>query len=367
MNQNHISPHIQRENNLEDESCFDKIFSENRQNGIFLETRQSENLENILESNEPNEIQEINEQINENLENIEVYDEIFENQPIVNDESRIEIYNNRASSLFDKTYKRKFPNQDVEPVTIPTCQDSEPAPDPENGKEIPDSDLPIALRKEKRACAKYPTSAYISYSNLSTSYTTFITNMSSVVVPSSIQEALSQPEWKKAVHEEMEALEKNQTWSIQELPKGKPIVGCKWVFTPKFRSDGTLERYKARLVAKGFTQTFGIDYTETFAPVAKLNTVRILISIVVNLDWTLRQFDVNNDFLNGKLEEEVYMQPPLGFEDRFESRICKLEKALYGLKQSPRAWFERFTQFVKGQDYCQAQSDHTLFTKFSKE
>jgi len=133
------------------------------------------------------------------------------------------------------------------------------------------------------------------------------------------------------------------------------------------KADGTLERLKARLVAKGFTQTYGIDYTETFSPVAKLNTVRILLSIAANLDWPLRQFDVKNAFLNGKLEEEVYMSPPPGFENKFESKVCKLVKALYGLKQSPRAWFDRFTQFVKGQGYMQAQSDHTMFTKFSSD
>ena len=120
-------------------------------------------------------------------------------------------------------------------------------------------------------------------------------------------------------------------------------------------------------MAKGFTQTYGIDYTETFALVAKLNTVRILLSIAVNLDWKLRQFDVKNAFLNGKLDEEIYMLPPPGFEAKFGSKVCKLEKALYGLKQSPRAWFERFTQVVKNHGYTQAQSDHTLFTRFSNE
>ena len=119
----------------------------------------------------------------------------------------------------------------------------------------------------------------------------------------------------------MDALEKNRTWKVEELPRGKSTVGCRWVFTPKFKADGTLERYKARLVAKGFTQTYGIDYTKTFAPVAKLNTVRILLSIVANLEWPLKQFDVKNAFLNGKLEEEVYTYPLQGFEDIFHSKV----------------------------------------------
>jgi len=99
-----------------------------------------------------------------------------------------------------------------------------------------------------------------------------------------IDEALAVPEWKNVVLEEMRALEKNNTWSLVELPQDKKVVGCKWVFTVKVKPDGSVERYKARLVAKGFTQTYGIDYTETFAPVAKLNTVRVLLSLAANMD-----------------------------------------------------------------------------------
>ena len=115
-------------------------------------------------------------------------------------------------------------------------------------------------------------------------------------------------------------LEKHETWEIVNLPEGKTTVGCKWVFTVKFKSNGTLERYKARLVAKGFTQTYGIDDTETFVSVAKLNIVRVLLSIVANLDWPLQQLDAKNAFLNGD------------FEEKFGSRVCRLQKSLYGLE-----------------------------------
>jgi len=115
-----------------------------------------------------------------------------------------------------------------------------------------------------------------------------------VEIPKSIRDAFQVPEWKEAVLEEMRALEKNQTWEVINLPREKKTVGCKWVFTVKFKSDGSLERYKARLVAKGFTQTYGIDYFETLAPVAKLNTARVLLSIAVNLDWELQQLDVTS-------------------------------------------------------------------------
>ncbi|KAL0554163.1 hypothetical protein IC582_008079 [Cucumis melo] len=166
--------------------------------------------------------------------------------------------------------------------------------------------------------------------------------------------------------EEMKALEKNNTWEICALPKGHKPVGYKCMFTLKYKADGTLDRHKARLVAKGFTQIYGVDYSETFSPIAKLNTIRVLLSVAVNKDWPLYQLDVENAFLNGDLVEKVYMSPSPGFEAQFGQQVCKLQKSLYGLKQSPRAWFDRFTSFVKSQGYSQGHSDHTLFTKVSE-
>ena len=117
-------------------------------------------------------------------------------------------------------------------------------------------------------------------------------------------------------------------------------MGCKWVFSIKHKVDGSVERYKARLMVKGYTQTYGIDYQETFSPIAKLNTVRVLLSLAANMDWPFHQFDVKNVFLHRDLEEEVYMDILLGFETSSKAEgICRLQKALYGLKQSPRAWF----------------------------
>ncbi len=187
-------------------------------------------------------------------------------------------------------------------------------------------------------------------------------------VPRNIQEALENPDWKLAVLEEMKALHKNATWEVVDLPQEKKIVGCKWVFTVKCKSDGSIERYKARLVAKGFTQTHGIDYQETFSPVAKMNSVRILLSLAVHHNWPLYQLDIKNAFLNGELEEEVFMELPPGFEEKYGvGKVCKLKKSLYGLKQSPRAWFERFGKAVKGHGYTQSQADDSMFYKHSKE
>lgn len=115
-------------------------------------------------------------------------------------------------------------------------------------------------------------------------------------VPRSIEEALDNPAWRMAVNEEINALEKNGTWVITDLPKRKRLVGCKWIFTVKHKADGSIDRFKARLVAKGFTQSYGTDYQETFAPVGKLNTIRVLLSLAANLDWPLHQLDVKNAF-----------------------------------------------------------------------
>ncbi|GAA0160000.1 transmembrane signal receptor [Lithospermum erythrorhizon] len=119
-----------------------------------------------------------------------------------------------------------------------------------------------------------------------------------------------------AVMEEMDDLNKNHTWILTELPPGKRTVGCKWVFTIKYNENGIVERYKAKLVAKRYTQTYGIDFSETFAPIAKMNTIRILLSLAANLDWELHQLDIKNAFLNDDLEEEVYMIQPPGFENK---------------------------------------------------
>ncbi|KAI9201633.1 hypothetical protein LWI28_026451 [Acer negundo] len=134
----------------------------------------------------------------------------------------------------------------------------------------------------------------------------------------------------------------------------------------KYKVDGTVEKYKARLVVKGFTQMYGINYEETFAPVAKLNTIWILLSLAASLDWKLHELDVKNAFLNGDLEEEVYMSVPPGLKKKGGNNlVCKLQKSLYGLKQSPCAWFDRFTKAVKKCKFIQCQTDHTMIVKHS--
>ena len=134
--------------------------------------------------------------------------------------------------------------------------------------------------------------------------------------------------------EELDALTKNHTWDLVTLLPGQSVVSCKWSYKIKTHSDGFIECYKARLVARGFTLEYGIDYEETFAPVARISSFRALLAIAVASKWDLFQMNVKNAFLNGDLSEEVYMQPPLGLSVE-SNRVCRLRRALYGLQQSP--------------------------------
>ncbi|KAH9678970.1 retrovirus-related pol polyprotein from transposon RE1 [Citrus sinensis] len=179
---------------------------------------------------------------------------------------------------------------------------------------IDDADVPITLRKGVRYYTSHPIGNFVTYNSLSPAYRAFITSFDSVQILRAIYEALKHLGWQKAVHDEVTVLEKNRTWLIIDLPTRKRLVGCKWIFTTKHKVDESIERLKARLVAKGFTQSYGIDYQETFASVAKLNTIQVLLSLIANFNWSLHQLDIKNAFLNGDLEEEVYMEVPPGIE-----------------------------------------------------
>ncbi|KAI5327261.1 hypothetical protein L3X38_026657 [Prunus dulcis] len=159
---------------------------------------------------------------------------------------------------------------------------------------------------------RYPIHKFVNYSKVSHSHAAFLSKLSNESEPRNFQEANLQNVWRLAMEEELKALDENKTWSVVQLPKGKKVVGSRWIYKTKFNSDGSIERHKARFVARGFTQTFGVDYKETFAPVAKMSTVRVLLSVPVNHEWPLYQMDVKNAFLHGDLEEEVYMQLPHG-------------------------------------------------------
>ncbi|KAK8921769.1 hypothetical protein KSP39_PZI020770 [Platanthera zijinensis] len=180
--------------------------------------------------------------------------------------------------------------------------------------------------------------------------------------PSTFKQACVKPEWRDAMLEEYHALIKNNTWTLVPPQHSLNIVGCKWVYKIKRRADGTIEHHKARLVAKGFHRRPGVDYEETYCPVVKHTTIRLILSIAHSNGWSIRQLDIRNAFLNGDLTEQVYMEHPPGFIDSSRpGYVCHLTKALYGLKQAPRAWFQRLHSFLVSEGFQSSASDSSLF------
>ncbi|CAL1391452.1 unnamed protein product [Linum trigynum] len=182
--------------------------------------------------------------------------------------------------------------------------------------------------------------------------------------PTSYEEASKHEKWRKAMKEEIRALIENETWEIVPKPMNAQPISCKWIYKVKTRPDGSVKRYKARLVARGFSQQYGLDYDETFSPVAKITTVRVLLALAATKGWKLWQMDVKNAFLHGELDREIYMDQPQGFESvTHPGYVCKLKKALYGLKQAPRAWYGKIAEYLDRNGYMLAPADSSLFVK----
>ena len=185
--------------------------------------------------------------------------------------------------------------------------------------------------------------------------------------PRSMDEALNSSnafKWKAAADSEYESLLKNDTWKLVELPPGKNVVGCKWIFKLKRNADGSISRYKARLVTQGHTQEAGLEYDEVFAPVARYTSIRTVLAMSNALDLELHQMDVKTAFLNGELDNEIYMMQPDGYVDRQRAdMVCKLQKSIYGLKQSARCWHLSIDQLLKASDYIQSDADPCIYSK----
>ncbi|KAK1441129.1 hypothetical protein QVD17_06967 [Tagetes erecta] len=212
---------------------------------------------------------------------------------------------------------------------------------------------------------KYGFEKVVHYSKFSKEHYCFATALNKSVEPRSSKEALKDINWVNAMNKEMEALNRNNTWDLVDLPPGRKPIGCKWVFKIKHDPSGEISRYKARLVAKGYSQKEGIDFDETFSPVVKMVTVRTVFSLAVQNSWPLYQLDVDNAFLYGHLNEEVYMKPPEGYYSHNETRVCKLKRSLYGLKQASRMWNEKLVGVLIDYGFLQSRCDHSLFVKRS--
>jgi histone deacetylase 1/2 len=180
--------------------------------------------------------------------------------------------------------------------------------------------------------------------------------------PHTVEEALDSKHWKKAMDKEHNALMRNKTRRLVPPKRGSNIIDCKWVWKIKYKADRSLDKYKGRLVAKGFKQWYGVDYEDTFSPVVKMATIRTILSIAASRGWNLRQLDVENAFLHGVLNEEVYMRQPPGYEDKTRPHfVCKLDKALYGLKQAPRAWCALLSSKLVDLGFKASKADTSLF------
>ncbi|KAL0370487.1 UNVERIFIED_CONTAM: Retrovirus-related Pol polyprotein from transposon RE2 [Sesamum angustifolium] len=182
--------------------------------------------------------------------------------------------------------------------------------------------------------------------------------------PENFETAVKHKVWVQAMEEEIKMIEKNNTWELADRPKDKEVIGVKWIYKTKLNADGSNTKHKARLVAKGYSQLPGIDYTETFAPVARLDTIRALIAIAANKKWKIYQMDVKSAFLNGYIDEEIYVEQPQGFIAKgSEENVLRLKKALYGLKQAPRAWYSRIDKYFMDRGFWRSLSEPTLYIK----
>lgn len=183
--------------------------------------------------------------------------------------------------------------------------------------------------------------------------------------PATVEEAKYRPDWhlwEQAIKTELENHRQNNTWTLSKLPEGRRTVSARFVLHVKRNADGTVNKYKARLVARGFSQQQGIDYAETFSPVVRSGTTRLIIALAAICRFHIHQMDVTAAFLNGDVQEEIYMIQPPGMEDN-SGRVCKLNKAIYGLKQASRVWYQRLSRYLFSNQYRQISSDQGLFFK----
>ncbi|GJZ07030.1 putative ribonuclease H-like domain-containing protein [Tanacetum coccineum] len=185
--------------------------------------------------------------------------------------------------------------------------------------------------------------------------------------PKKVIQALKDPSWIEAMQEELLQFKLQQVWTLMDLPNGKRAIGTKWVYRNKKDERGIVIKNKARLVAQGYTQEEGIDYDEVFAPVARIEAIRLFLAYASFKDFVVYQMDVKSAFLYGKIEEEVYVCQPPGFEDPdFPDRVYKVEKALYGLHQAPRAWYETLSTYLLDNGFQRGKIDKTLFIRRDK-
>lgn len=268
-----------------------------------------------------------------------------------NDEAEAERNDDEEEEDEDNTDEAQEGQVQREQVQANQPQDDQP----ENGDEIREGRIrrrPGYLRDYELYCETEVNMVEINHSHDPTSY----------------EEAEMSQKWRKAMDQEICSIKKNQTWTLTQLPAEGKCIGVKWIYKTKLNESGEIDKHKARLVAKGYSQKQGIDYTEVYAPVSRMDTIRTIIATAAQKDWVIYQLDVKSAFLHGVLLEDVYIEQPKGYEVKGkEEMVYKLHKALYGLKQAPRAWFSRLEEYFMKAGFEKSQNEETLFLKKNKE
>ena len=270
----------------------------------------------------------------------------------VRDEQQMDVINT-SSEVQEEVQTVDIPS--ITPHEISPCEVTQPNED--------DTSTVVPQRKSSRTII--PSKRYIDFLLTESSEITMLESEE----PTSYKDALKgkdSEKWLDAMKSEMDSMSENQVWDLVDLPDGVTPIGCKWIYKIKTDKDGNIYVFKARLVAKGFKQVHGIDYDETFSPVAMLKSIRIILAIAAFHDYEIWQMDVKTAFLNGFLKEDVYMTQPQGFEDPENPRkVCKLKKSIYGLKQASRSWNLRFDESVKEFGFLRNEEESCVYKKLS--
>ncbi|WVZ51610.1 hypothetical protein U9M48_002739 [Paspalum notatum var. saurae] len=283
------------------------------------------------------------------------------------DEDEVQIVDQPSSSVAPQDgseHDKILPNEDVH---VPQEQIDEQAQDvgtPVQAPQVaPQRRSQLTSGHPKELIIGSPTRGVITRSRNTATFVQAYSFVSSIE-PTTIDQALSDPDWVNAMHEELNNFTRNEVWTLEAKPKGARVIGTKWVFRNKQDNEGNIVKNKARLVAKRYSQVEGIDFGETFTPVARLEAIRFLLAYATHHDMKLYQMDVKSAFLNGYINELVYVEQPPGFEDpNNPNHVYRLSKALYGLKHASRAWYERLRNFLIEKGFKIGRVDTTLFTK----
>jgi hypothetical protein len=287
------------------------------------------------------------------------------------------VFNNRTRTMMESINVVIDDCSDNMPDVDPDVDTSHPQPEDSEVVEIPEKTdqqedvTPVNKGPSVRVQKNHPKELIIGSpeSGVMTRSREVVSNACFVskVEPKNVKEALTDEFWIEAMQEELNQFKRNEVWDLVPRPEGVNIIGTKWVYRNKSDESGVVTRNKARLVAQGYSQIEGVDFDETFAPVARLESIRLLLGVACILKFKLFQMDVKSAFLNGYLNEEVYVEQPKGFVDpNYPDHVYRLKKALYGLKQAPRAWYERLTKFLVQQGYRKGETDKTLFVREEK-